>query len=167
MQTARTVLQQGALRQGVVVLAGVLAMGATPEAFSQTTSGSVWVTPGFYTHHFDRNRELRDANPGLGLEYRLSTDIRLTAGRFINSDNAYSSYLGFYYQPLRFASVQWGTAVGLFNGYPNAFGGGWFPAILPTATWEGRSLGVNVAFIPPLQNRLYGGVSLQIKYRLR
>ncbi len=55
---------------------------------------------------------------------------------------------------------------GAFNGYPHAFNGGWFPAVIPVASWEGQRLGLNVALVPPLQDRLYGAVSFQLKFRL-
>lgn len=127
----------------------------------------LWINAGFYSAHFDRDKDLRNANPGLGLEYRLNTDWSLTGGRFINSDNARSSYLGAYYQPWRFAGARWGVVAGAFNGYPKAFGGGWFPALIPVATWERGLLGLNVALVPPLQDRLYGALSFQLKLRLK
>jgi hypothetical protein len=127
----------------------------------------LWVNAGFYSAHFDRNKDLRNANPGLGLEYRLNTDWSLTGGRFINSDNAHSSYLGVYYQPWNFAGARWGVVAGAFNGYPKAYGGGWFPAVIPVATWERGLLGLNVALVPPLQDRLYGALSFQLKLRLK
>jgi hypothetical protein len=60
-----------------------------------------------------------------------------------------------------------GGVVGAFNGYPNAFNGGWFPAVIPTATLESGHWGLNVALVPPLKDRLYGAVSFQLKYRFR
>jgi hypothetical protein len=167
VKNVRTVVDWGLPRRGVLCLACVFALLCVPVASAQSMSPSVWITPGFYTFHFDRNRGLRDPNPGLGFEYSFDADVRLTAGRFLNSDNAYSNYLGVYYQPWRFGSVKLGAAVGLFNGYPNAYDGGWFPALLPVASWEGEKLGVNLAIVPEIQNRLYGGVSVQLKYRLR
>jgi hypothetical protein len=56
--------------------------------------------------------------------------------------------------------------VGGFNGYPNAFGGGWFVAALPVVTLEGESFGLNLALVPPLKDRLYGAVSFQLKLRV-
>jgi hypothetical protein len=32
-------------------------------------------------------------------------------------------------------------------------------------TWEGERFGLNIAFVPPLQNRLYGAISFQLKLR--
>jgi hypothetical protein len=60
-----------------------------------------------------------------------------------------------------------GVVAGVFNGYPNAYQGGWFPALIPTASLEGQHWGLNVALVPPLKDRLYGAVSFQLKYRFQ
>ncbi len=145
-----------------------LAVLCACELAQATEAGKerLWVNAGFYSVHFDQSAGLRDPNPGLGLEYSLSPNWSLTAGRYINSDNQYSSYLGAYYQPWRFARAKWGAAIGAFNGYPKAFDGGWFPAVVPTATWEGERWGLNVALVPALKDRLHGAVSFQLKYRV-
>jgi hypothetical protein len=127
----------------------------------------LWVNAGFYSAHFDTQKGLRNANPGIGVEYRIDPNWSATAGRFRNSNNADSSYVGVYYQPWTYAGVKWGGVVGAFNGYPNAFNGGWFPALIPTATLESGHWGLNVALVPPLKDRLYGAVSFQLKYRFR
>ena len=41
------------------------------------------------------------------------------------------------------------------------------PAVIPVASWEGERFGLNVALVPPLQNRLYGALSFQLKFRTR
>ena len=58
-----------------------------------------------------------------------------------------------------------GVVGGAFNGYPRAFHGGWFPAVIPVTTWTSGAVGIDLALVPPLANRLYGAVSLQIKLR--
>ena len=126
----------------------------------------LWLNPGFYSAHFDTDKGLRNANPGLGFEYKVDDTWSATAGRFINSDDRYSSYIGAYYQPWTFAGARLGVVGGAFNGYPKAFNGGWFPAIIPVASWEGRRFGLNVALVPPLKDRLYGAVSFQLKFRI-
>ena len=127
----------------------------------------LWLNAGFYSAHFDTDKGLRNANPGLGFEYRLNNDWSATAGRFINSDSAHSSYVGAYYQPWTVSGVKLGVVAGVFNGYPKAFNGGWFPAVLPVATLEQGHWGLNVALVPPLKDRLYGAVSFQLKYRFK
>jgi hypothetical protein len=140
---------------------------AALAAHAEFDTSRLWVNAGFYSAHFDTHKGLRNANPGIGVEYRIDPQWSATAGRFRNSDNADSSYVGVYYQPWTYAGVKWGGVIGAFNGYPNAFNGGWFPAVIPTATLESGHWGLNVALVPPLKDRLYGAVSFQLKYRFR
>lgn len=147
----------------VLVLPLLLAVSGVQADFD---SSRLWLNAGFYSAHFDANKGLRNANPGLGAEYKLDDTWSLTAGRFINSDNARSSYAGAYYQPWTFAGAKLGVVGGFFNGYPKAFHGGWFPALIPVASWEGERFGLNVALVPPLQDRLYGALSFQLKLRM-
>jgi hypothetical protein len=39
----------------------------------------LWVNAGFYSAHFDSDKGLRNANPGLGFEYRLDDRWSATA----------------------------------------------------------------------------------------
>jgi hypothetical protein len=136
------------------------------QAFAYESTASPWLNVGFYSAHFQSNLGLRNANPGVGFEYPIAGDWRVTAGRFTNSDDAVSNYVGAYYQPWRWKRWRLGAVTGLFDGYPRAFDGGWFPALLPVATCEGARFGVNVVFVPPIKNRLYGAISFQLKYRV-
>jgi hypothetical protein len=145
----------------------LVACMATLPAHAQWDASRLWVNAGFYSAHFDTDKGLRNANPGLGLEYTLDERWSVTAGRFINSDNADSSYVGAYYQPWRLGPVKLGVVGGAFNGYPKAFNGGWFPALIPTATVESGHWGLNVALVPPYKDRLYGALSFQLKFRFQ
>ena len=145
-----------------VLLLSLLACG---NANAELVLSKVWLNAGFYSAHFDSNKGLRNANPGLGIEYQIDEKLALTAGRFMNSDSAHSNYLGAYDQPIRFDNFKFGIVGGVFNGYPKAFDGGWFPAVIPVLSWESHQLGVNVMLVPPLKDRLYGAVSFQLKYR--
>ncbi|WP_370663084.1 hypothetical protein [Massilia antarctica] len=142
-----------------------------PETKASAFDGSekrsqVWLTSGFLTHHFQRDKHLNGNNPGLGMEYRLSEYSAFTAGRFFNSDRQHSKYVGMYYQPLSYAGVRFGAVVGGFDGYPKMRGGGWFLAAIPTATFEYQRVGVNVAIVPTYKDRLHGGISMQLKLKL-
>mgnify|MGYP000676832990 FL=1 len=141
-------------------------LACAPLAHAEFEANRLWLNAGFYSAHFDTNKGLRNANPGIGFEYKVDDTWSATAGRFINSDNAHSSYIGAYYQPWTLAGAKLGVVGGAFNGYPKAFHGGWFPAVIPVATWEGERFGLNVALVPPLKDRLYGAVSFQLKFRL-
>lgn len=148
-----------------VGLAVLATMGGAAKA--EFDASRFWVNTGFYSAHFDTDQGLRNANLGIGVEYRIDNTWSATAGRFRNSDNANSNYVGAYYQPWTWAGVKLGVVAGAFNGYPNAYKGGWFPALIPTASLEGRHWGLNVALVPPLKDRLYGAVSFQLKFRFQ
>ncbi len=126
-----------------------------------------WVNPGFYSYHFERDKNLNNVNPGLGIEVPLSDRYSLTAGVFENSDRATSHYVGLYVMPFDIGPFKAGAVVGGFNGYPNANHGGWFPAIIPVVALEGRQLGLNVSFVPTVQDKLHGAISFQLKYRFK
>jgi len=67
---------------------------------------------------FQTDKVLRNAYPGLGLEYRLKEDWSATAGRFTNSDNAPSNHIGANCHPWTVGGVKLGMVAGAFNGYP-------------------------------------------------
>ena len=136
------------------------------ETMESQPLNEVWINPGFYTWHFQRDKDLNGSNGGLGAEWRFSTVASVTAGRFYNSDRAYSNYLGVYYQPWKVGPVRLGAVMGGFNGYPKMRDGGWFPAAIPTLSYEYERVGANVAVIPTYKDRLYGGISVQLKFKI-
>ncbi len=138
----------------------ICAVSALGSARAELDASRLWLNAGFYSAHFDTDKGLRNANPGLGFEYRISDDWGATAGRFINSDDARSSYIGAYYQPWRWGTMKLGVVAGAFNG-------GWFPAVIPAASLESGHWGLNVALVPPLKDRLYGALSFQLKFRFQ
>ena len=142
------------------------AVNAQPQTSDKHKPLLLWLNAGFYSAHFDTDKGLGNSNPGIGVEAVINEDWSATAGGFTNSDDARSNYLGAYYQPWHWGRYKAGVVGGVFNGYPKAFDGGWFPALLPVATWEGERFGLNIAFVPPLQNRLYGAISFQLKLKV-
>jgi hypothetical protein len=125
-----------------------------------------WLDSGFATYHFNRDKDLNGGNRGLGAEYRFSGTLAATAGRFVNSDRMYSNYAGVIWQPYALGPVRLGAAIAAFDGYPHMRDGGWFPAVIPTVTFEYQRVGVNVGIIPSYKDRLYGGISVQLKLKL-
>lgn len=126
----------------------------------------VWLNPGFYSYHYQRDKGLNDSNPGFGAEYRFSTVASATVGRFYNSDRQYSNYAGVYYQPIAAGPFRLGAVVGGFNGYPKMRDGGWFLAAIPVVSFDYKSVGLNVAIIPTYKDRLYGAISIQPKVKV-
>jgi len=129
-------------------------------------ASEVWIDSGFLTSHFDSDRRLNGNNKGLGVEYRFSGTMAAVAGRFHNSDRAWSNYAGVVWQPYAVGPVRVGAVLAAFDGYPKTRHGGWFPAIVPTLTYDYRRVGVNLGIVPSYKDRLYGGISLQLKLKV-
>ncbi|MEQ1531992.1 MAG: hypothetical protein ABL906_00320 [Sideroxydans sp.] len=143
------------------------AEGLPPLTWTEVQpQNQLWVNAGFYSFHFDPSLGLNNANYGLGMEYRYSSTSSLTVGQFYNSDRVTSHYAGMYWEPVTWGKVKLGAVIGGFDGYPHMLNGGWFPAVIPVASVEFDRVGANIAFVPTLQNRLYGAVSVQLKVRL-
>lgn len=126
----------------------------------------VWLDTGFATWHFDRDNDLNGRNPGIGVEYRFSGVTSAMAGRFYNSNREHSLYAGVLWQPYAIGPVRLGVVAAAFNGYPKMREGGWFPALIPVATFDYRRVGVNVGIVPSYKDRLYGGISVQLKLKV-
>ena len=143
------------------------------EASAQGMDGpeyELWLNPGVFSHHFDRSKNLREDNIGVGGELMLSADHVIMMGSFINSNRTRSRYAGYEWRPLAWQlsgfAIRGGVAVGVFDGYPNYHSGAWFPAALPMVSLESTRVGVNVVLIPTVANRLDGAVALQFKLRV-
>jgi hypothetical protein len=126
----------------------------------------VWLDTGFATAHFDSGKNLNGSNVGYGAEYKFSGTMAATAGHFYNSDRGHSSYAGLIWEPYALGVLHLGATVAAFNGYPRVRDGKWFPALIPTATVEYKWVGINIGVIPTIGDRLYGGVSVQLKLKV-
>jgi hypothetical protein len=146
------------------VFASILIAYSGASAEDGERLSQVWLDTGFVTYHFQRELHLNGRNPGIGVEYRFSESSAFTAGRFFNSDRQHSRYAGMSYQPWTVKGIKLGAVLGGFDGYPKVLHGGWFPALVPVATFEYQRVGFNVAFVPTYKSRLHGGISLQLKF---
>ena len=154
------------MKKTAIALALLLCAQARAQEQDSGKRSELWLATGFATYHFQSDKDLNGQNPGVGIEYRFSDVAAVTAGRFYNSDRDHSKYVGVYYQPWTYGGVKLGAVIGAFDGYPNMRDGGWFPALIPAATYEYKRVGVNLAIIPTYKNRLHGGISLQLKFKL-
>ena len=143
------------------LLLALIVAGAAPAALAD-----IWVNPGFYSHHFDKEKHLNNNNHGFGVEATISNTYSLTAGVFQNSDRQTSHYIGAYVMPLQRGALKAGAAVGAFDGYPKMREGGWFPAVVPTMAIEGRRVGLNVFLIPKIGDKVNSALSFQVKFKI-
>jgi hypothetical protein len=146
------------------------ALLCSAHAASPDDSPQVWLNPGVFSRHFERNPSFREDNVGLGAELLPSPDHGVMAGTFINSQRARTRYGAYQWRPLHWllgdTLVSAGIAVGGFDGYPRYRDGAWFAAALPILAIEGKRLGANVSIVPTLKDRVDGAVVLQVKLRV-
>jgi len=154
-----------------VLCASLLVPDARADAAAEEAWPRVWLNPGFYSHHFDSDKGLRNNNIGLGVEVSLARDHGLMAGSYINSNRARTRYGSYLWRPLHWQlsgfNVGAGIAVSALEGYPKYRNGGWFVAPLPLLSVEGETLGVNLSIIPTIANRIDGAWVVQVKLRVR
>lgn len=143
------------------LLLALAIVAAAPAALAD-----IWINPGFYSHHFDKSKDLNDNNRGFGVEATISKTYSLTAGVFENSDRQTSHYIGAYVMPYQVGALKAGAAVGAFDGYPNMRDGGWFLAIVPTIAIEGRRIGLNISYIPKIGDKVNSALSFQVKFNI-
>ncbi len=148
---------------------GSLPLAAQADIFSVVDTQpaeELWLNPGFYAYHFQKDRHLRNDAWGFGAEYRYSTVSAVTAGIYRNSNWGTSHYVGYYWRPLEVGGMRLGAVLGALNGYPGTRKGGWFPAALPTASVEYGRLGLNIFYIPSIRDSVNGSITFQLNVKL-
>lgn len=152
------------------MLLGSCAAVCGAQAAEPQYPAQVWLSPGIYSYHFDRDENLRENNTGLGMEILVARDHALMAGTFINSEGARTRYGAYQWRALHWrpagVSVSAGVAVGVFDGYPRMRDGGSFVGAVPLLGIEGSRLGANLTIVPTLTGRLHGAVAVQVKLRV-
>jgi len=143
-----------------------LFVALTVVAAAPAALADIWVNPGFYSHHFDKSKDLNNNNRGFGVEATITNTYSLTAGVFENSDRQTSRYVGAYVMPFQMGALKAGAAVGAFDGYPKMREGGWFPALIPTMAIEGRRVGLNVSYTPKIGDKVSSALSFQVKFNI-
>jgi hypothetical protein len=128
---------------------------------------SVWVNAGMLSYHFDRDRNFQGNNHGFGIEAGLADGNAIFAGNFVNSVDQHSNYFGWAWRPWVLGPARVGAIVGAFDGYPRMRNGGWFPGVLPVASFEYRYVGVNLLLVPKISDKVYGAAVVQFKLRLK
>ena len=136
------------------------------DVITPVAKSELWLNPGLLSYHFDQSRNFNALNYGFGGEYKFSSVASLTAGTFRNSNYRQSNYIGAYWQPIAIGPVHIGVVAGGFNGYLSNNNGGWFPAVLPAFTVEGKRVGFNLILIPSIADRVSGSLSLQLKLKV-
>ena len=130
------------------------------------TAGELWGTMMVGSKHLNTDRTYNERNFGLGLEYRLSDDWALVAGRYKNSVYGHSTYLGAAYTPLALSPwLRAGIVAGAVNGY-EVNDGNFIPLAGGTLTFRVNDhVGFNLIISPTVKDKHPAVIALQLKAR--
>ncbi len=139
-------------------------------SLAQAQPPDPWLTISQGSYHFKDREQYNQDNPGFGFEWGFKNewvhDTRWVGGRFYNSDRRYSNYAGVIATPYRALEgslhIKFGALVGVINGYPRAYNGGYFPLLAPVVTLQHGAVGANVFIIPPFKG-IPATAALQLK----
>ncbi|HWQ37813.1 MAG TPA: hypothetical protein VNM24_04250 [Burkholderiales bacterium] len=171
---ARRIVRATPSTFGSLCLVLVVLASPTPSLADSKTGESyprIWLNPGFFSLHFDRTRDLREDNIGLGAEIVLHRNHALIGGTFINSERERTRYAAYQWRPLHWKAgdttrVVAGVVIAALDGYPRVRDGDWFVAPLPLLAIESRRIGFNFSVVPTINDRVDGAVIAQIKVRV-
>lgn len=126
---------------------------------------SRWVTAGWLSWHFRKADERNAANLGVGLEIDANPQWTLGGGVYNNSFHDTSLYFGAIRQ--FWVKDRWrlGLMLGAVHGYRHLNDGGLYPYVFPMLQYQGQTLGINLALVPPLNDATGGLVAVQFKVR--
>ena len=129
----------------------------------------IWLNPGIYAFHFDRDKDLRDDNIGFGVEVVVAPDHAVGAGSYVNGNRTRLRYAAYAWRPLHWrpsgADVLLGVVAGAFDGTPT-IGTAAGSLRRCRCSIEGRRLGVNLSVIPTIRDRVDGAIAIQLKLRV-
>ena len=167
----RTRSQSVLLRSLFLVCAVISGIAARSSAAAEENAWpQVWINPGVYSYHFDRNSDNREDNTGFGIEFQITDDHMLMAGSYINSADTRTHYGLYAWRPLHWdvSSVRFsaGIAIAAFDGYQSYRDGDWFFAPLPLLAVEWKRVGVNFTLVPKVHDSLDAAIAIQLKLRI-
>jgi hypothetical protein len=130
--------------------------------FCSLCRADTWISLGGGSLHSCHSCDYNDFNPGLGIQKKVNTDLRLLGGVYYNSYHKVTVYAGAGYQPWQYGSVRLGILGAVVTNYDNLR----VPIMaLPALSIEGNRVGVDILGFPSVGSRT-GLITVNLKYRL-
>lgn len=121
----------------------------SPPCVAAKDPVTIWLTTGVRSYHEDRVTPYNENNTGYGLEIRFDCDHALYVGHYQNSIHRLSEYVGYAWQPVTFGNLHIGFLNVIATGYTKT-GRGTIIAPVPMASYDWKSVGINVIIIPSI-----------------
>ena len=124
----------------------------------------VWLSTGGVSVHAASGHN--DLNPGLGVEYEIEPQLSFAVGQYRNSFKEKSTYILIHDRVWWAGNLSLKIVGGAVNGYRGINSGSFSPVLLPEISYEGRTAGANLYFIPDSSVSNGMTVGLQFKYHI-
>lgn len=162
------------LRTACLLLAIALCCTVCGNAQAQAAPAQWWGNVNLGSRHFGDEDEFlgpgesfNEFNPGIGAELQWQPRHAVAVGYFLNSVDEDSLYALYHYTPLQLGRfVRVGGMLGVVTGYPGYNDGGIAPGGGLIAKIEGQRFGINLIYLPEINNVTPNTLGLQFKLRL-
>jgi hypothetical protein len=121
-----------------------------------------WLGVGGGSVHLCHACGYNNFNPGLGIQQKVNTDLRLLGGVYYNSYYKTTVYAGAGYQPWQYGVIRFGVMGVLVTNYDHLQ----VPIIvLPALSIEGNRIGVDILGFPSIGSKT-GLITANLKFKL-
>jgi hypothetical protein len=121
-----------------------------------------WLSVGGGSVHLCHACGYNNFNPGLGIQQKVNTDLRLLGGVYYNSYHKTTVYAGAGYQPWQYGAVRFGVIGGFVTNYDHLQ----VPVmVLPALSIEGARVGIDILGFPNVGSRT-GLITANLKFKL-
>lgn len=136
------------------------------NVMAESAVDKVWLNFGGISKHLgNAHRKFNEVNNGFGLEADIK-DYTVSAGVYSNSIGKESRYFAVEKMFLQYKEIKFGLSAGVVDGYEYKNGAP-FPVVLPSARWDGETVGVRALFIPPVDDLVTAAVAIQFRVVLK
>ena len=125
---------------------------------AQAEEPTLWITSGMWSQHPNEDHyHYNQTNYGWGLAYENGNHTWV-AGRYDNSLNQDSKYIGVINQPWRYRDLRFGYLAGFVSGYTKT--PKFQMAVAPVVSYEYQNVGFNVIWVPSVV------IAVQVKVKV-
>ena len=144
-----------------VICAIAVSFSTLASAQEAKDESHIFLTVPVGSYHFNRDKDWREWNPGLGFEYAPNENWSVILGSYLNSNDKRTNYVGAAFYRLRYGNLALGVDVAVATGYRSPV------LVYPAVTYQKDRYGVSMIFIPTSVKGFNPFVGLQLRLQLK
>ena len=144
-----------------VICAIAVSFSTLASAQEAKDESHIFLTVPVGSYHFNRDKDWREWNPGVGIEYAHNKDWSIVAGSYLNSHDKRTNYLGGAWYPIHLnEQVKLGLTVASVTGYKYPIGA------YPSLVMQGERVGFVVIAAPSVGKGSSAFMGFQLRPRV-